>query len=32
MHGFEAFATRKDYYTGADGKPVDAVCMKKRLN
>lgn len=29
--GFEAFATRKGYYTGADGKPVDAVCMRKPL-
>lgn len=29
--GFEAFATRKDYYTGADGKAFDAVCMRKIL-
>jgi [ribosomal protein S18]-alanine N-acetyltransferase len=30
--GFEAFATRKDYYTGADGKAFDAICMRKKLN
>lgn len=30
-HGFEAFATRKGYYTSADGTPVDAVCMRKML-
>lgn len=31
-HGFEGFATRKGYYTDAEGKLADALCMRKMLN
>ncbi|MFM9891113.1 MAG: GNAT family N-acetyltransferase [Rickettsiales bacterium] len=29
--GFEKFSIRKGYYTGPDGKPADAICMRKAL-
>jgi ribosomal-protein-alanine N-acetyltransferase len=29
--GFEAFSTRKDYYSDAEGNKSDAICMRKEI-